>query len=62
MGFKHTIIVSVVGFLDEGLLTQEDAFDEISTVSVVGFLDEGLLKIRNVNEKKFTRFSGWIFR
>ncbi len=37
-------MVSVVGFLDEGLLEQLAGHkDEIEHVSVVGFLDEGLL-------------------
>ncbi|HAT1995067.1 TPA: hypothetical protein I8010_002850 [Legionella pneumophila] len=35
--------VSVVGFLDEGLLPHGGAMQGLYGVSVVGFLDEGLL-------------------
>ncbi|HAT1798072.1 TPA: hypothetical protein I8Z56_003129 [Legionella pneumophila] len=56
--------VSVVGFLDEGLLVYSfNRFVAHGLVSVVGFLDEGLLDLRiNPLEDKNKGFSGWIFR
>ncbi|HAT1782076.1 TPA: hypothetical protein I8646_002795 [Legionella pneumophila] len=56
--------VSVVGFLDEGLLVQVwRGLWRVFRVSVVGFLDEGLLAFSVVSKKQtFVSFSGWIFR
>ncbi|HAT2093870.1 TPA: hypothetical protein I8007_001987 [Legionella pneumophila] len=56
--------VSVVGFLDEGLLARSYwEQKDIIMVSVVGFLDEGLLvHYRKLPTYNPISFSGWIFR
>ncbi|HAT1782077.1 TPA: hypothetical protein JFQ45_003367 [Legionella pneumophila] len=44
--YPNQFLVSVVGFLDEGLLVQMAARESQELfVSVVGFLDEGLLEL-----------------
>ncbi|HAT1995066.1 TPA: hypothetical protein I8010_002849 [Legionella pneumophila] len=58
--FTQGVYVSVVGFLDEGLLVSI-SLDSLadSSVSVVGFLDEGLLARDNVGSYNAAAFQ-WL--